>query len=226
MKKLLVAATLAALSIGSANALTISSSFVNAEETTDIGTTTPYFGTLNYFDSNLGTLTGVSVSVTGALTTQINITNNAAQTVNANGRTNSDFFFSSSDATLDALLSALMFPTVQLQTGAQSIAVGDTYQSPTLHTSRTADLVPTPVSAFSKVGLNTFTVSCMTETASFTSGGGGNLPTSPTTTAGCGAAIVYTYDAAPQPPAQVPEPASMALIGLGALGLAAIRRRK
>ena len=36
----------------------------------------------------------------------------------------------------------------------------------------------------------------------------------------------YTLGPLPPPPAQVPEPASMSLIGLGALGLAAIRRRK
>jgi len=36
------------------------------------------------------------------------------------------------------------------------------------------------------------------------------------------ARYVYTQD----PPVTVPEPASMALVGLGMMGLAAIRRRK
>ncbi|MBL8457848.1 MAG: PEP-CTERM sorting domain-containing protein, partial [Zoogloea sp.] len=45
-----------------------------------------------------------------------------------------------------------------------------------------------------------------------------------TTTAGCGASIVYDFT--PTPPTRVPEPASMALVGLGMMGLAAIRRRK
>ena len=225
MKKNLIALALVAAA-GGAQADTVSFDFVNAEETTDIGSTSPYFGTLNYFDSNLGTLTSVSLSITGSLTTQIDITNNAAQTVFANGRTNSDFFFSSSDATLNTLLLSLVFPTVQLETGRQSIAVGDTYQSPTLHTSSTESLALTPVSAFAKAGPDTFTLSCMTETASSTSGGGGNLPTRPTTTAGCSAEIVYTYDAKQPDPNPVPEPTSMALIGLGALGLAAVRRRK
>ena len=221
MKKHLLALALIAAA-GGANADVISYSFNNAEQTTDIN----QINSLKYFDSNLGTLTGVSLSITGSLTTQIDITNNAAQTVTANGRTRSDFSFNTTDATLTALLQSLLFPTVELQTGAQSIAVGDTYQSPTLHTSHTELLAPTPVSTFSKAGFDAFTFSCGTSTVSFTSGGGGNLPTSPTTTAGCSAEIVYTYDAAPPPPVTVPEPASMALVGLGMMGLAAIRRRK
>jgi len=53
MKKLLAAAVLAAMSVGSANAAL---SFNNAEQTTEISQT----GFLDLFDANLGTLTGVT----------------------------------------------------------------------------------------------------------------------------------------------------------------------
>ena len=54
--------------------------------------------------------------------------------------------------------------------------------------------------------------------------GGGNLDTSVQTWANGTLTVVYDYTV--PAPAQIPEPASMALIGLGALGLAAVRRRK
>lgn len=59
MKKILAAAVLAALSVGSANAAL---SFSNAEQTTEISQT----GFLDLFDSNLGTLTGVTLTLSGS----------------------------------------------------------------------------------------------------------------------------------------------------------------
>ncbi len=55
--------------------------------------------------------------------------------------------------------------------------------------------------------------------------GGGNLDTSVQTWANGTLTVVYDYTV-PTPPVTVPEPASMALVGLGMMGLAAVRRRK
>ena len=64
MKKILAAAVLAALSVGSANAAL---SFSNAEQTTEISQT----GFLDLFDSSLGTLNSVTLTLNGAMTTTL-----------------------------------------------------------------------------------------------------------------------------------------------------------
>ena len=67
MKKLSLAIALAFAAVG-AQAATVSFNFANGLQTTEINQT----GALGLFDSNLGTLTDVSLTVDGALETTIN----------------------------------------------------------------------------------------------------------------------------------------------------------
>ena len=80
------------------------------------------------------------------------------------------------------------------------------------------------------VGPGTFDLNCASMVNNTTGGGGGNVAVAQVTQAGCGAAIIYTFDAAsavqPLPPTTVAEPGSMALAGLGLFGLAALGRRR
>ena len=76
------------------------------------------------------------------------------------------------------------------------------------------------------VGAGTTSFNCTTLAGNNQVGGGANITVTQATTAGCGVSVVYTYDAPVTPPVAIPEPASMALVGLGMLGLAAVRRRK
>ncbi len=70
---------------------------------------------------------------------------------------------------------------------------------------------------------NALTIYALASAAdSFTSDGNSDASFSNYVNVGVQARYVYTQD----PPVTVPEPASMALVGLGMMGLAAIRRRK
>lgn len=213
MKKILAAAVLAALSVGTANAAL---SFSNAEQTTEISQT----GFLDLFDTNLGTLNSVTLTLNGAMTTTIDLSNSAAQSQTARGIGSVDLTFASSLAGLD--LSAVLLQ-LTASTGNQTLASGSSASFGPLTDSDTVALTPT-AALFGAAGGGTFSISCESLSGLAVLGGGGNVGATQTTTAGCGASIVYDFT--PTPPTRVPEPASMALVGLGMMGLAAIRRRK
>ena len=64
------------LAIASANAATVTYSFTNPLSTTEINQAMP----LSLFDSNLGTLTGASLTVTGNMDAYMTVTNMATVT--------------------------------------------------------------------------------------------------------------------------------------------------
>ncbi len=219
MKKHLLALALIAAT-GAANAAVMSYNFSNVEQTTEINQT----GALGLFDSTLGTLTGVSLILNGSMTTTIDLshTSSGSASGRATGQVTLDFFttlagLDLSGATIDLTAS----------TGNQTLAPNTVVSFGPLTDSDSVTLSPL-TSLFSVAGGGTFGISCESLSGITALGFSGNANAVQASSAACGAEITYTYDAAPlpPPPAQVPEPASMALIGLGALGLAAIRRRK
>jgi hypothetical protein len=74
---------------GSANAAL---SFSNAEQTTEISQS----GFLDLFDTNLGTLNSVTLTLNGSMTTTIDLSNSAAQSQTARGTGTVDLTFASS----------------------------------------------------------------------------------------------------------------------------------
>ena len=88
MKKILAAAVLAALSVGSANAAL---SFSNAEQTTEISQT----GFLDLFDSSLGTLNSVTLTLNGAMTTTLTAFHTSSGPANGSITGTVDLYFSS-----------------------------------------------------------------------------------------------------------------------------------
>jgi hypothetical protein len=57
------------------------------------------------------------------------------------------------------------------------------------------------------------------------SGGGGNVRSAQTTTAGCNAQITYSYTPR-QPPTSMPVPTTLGLLGVGLAGLGNMLRRR
>lgn len=159
-------------------------------------------GHLALFDSNLGTLTAVILNLYGAGTTELTISNYSVSTVSARITGTSNLFFSSGLTPLDSYLQSnnatvvLQFPTGTIQqfTPGETRSFGPLAASASL----TYDL-SSIIHAMQAPGGGTFSLNAVSLNGLTILGGGGNLSSAQTTTAGTGASIQYTYVAVPEP---------------------------
>ncbi len=163
-------------------------------------------GTLSVpqFDPSLGTLTGVTFTITGAIASILGVTNSGTNTITGAATTTVDFNVSSSVLSLPAMPDF----SVVGSTGLVTLGVGESALFPVTGMNSISDSVA-PSAAF--IGGGTVDLDFMTTTSFGGSGFGGDIIISQATDAGIMFEIEYTFDAV-----AIPLPATAPLLAAAA----------
>lgn len=235
MKKNILASALVVggLALSSlASAATVTTSFSLGPTTTEL-TDANATGVFNQFNSSLGTLTGVTIDLTGLSVSTTSLTNNASgsQTFKYTSSLDWNFDIFSGSGNLyygfTTILATTGNNTAYLKTAGTNVTLAshgtlnlgtrtETYDY------STNDTALTGVTLSDFIGTGTLGIGCTTSTGSLFQGGGGNINATQTTTGSCSGLITYTYTEG----SPVPEPASLIIMGIGFFGMAALRKRR
>ncbi len=184
-------------------------------------TSTPASFTCTQFDSNLGPLTSMTLTITGQITGPLVLTNVASQAqtfefdVTFRHRVGALPGFSFTPAPGNTFLSSFSTGSINLAASGGSIGYNLLLNGTTGPMVNNSNFAP-----YQAPGGGNFAIDFYTNTLTSFSGGGGNINVDQTTNAFTTATVSYTYGVT------TPEPASMALLGAGMLALGFARRRR
>lgn len=182
---------------------------------------------LGMFDSTLGTLESISLELLGQAISTASIQNNAAQAQNFGFTSTLNLVFSGGP--LSEIIQLALFDTGTI-TGADGlgrilIEAGQTYELGTVDVGKSLVLSVDAANFAAFIGTDALSLNCESLVSNTQVGGGGNISVNQATQAGCGARVTYTYSDSTSTANPVPEPGSLALLGLGLVGLAGLRRK-
>jgi hypothetical protein len=234
IQKMIATAAMMMVAAGISNAATISFNALQGPTLTDFNISL----TLPKFDGDLGTLTGATIRFTATDDiSALTLTNTSGASQTFRYRSIADFLLSGNTA--DSTLTGTDLPVTNFDSGfitlgptgsgacpagTPSAACNSVSYVPAPATANTGDVAVSVLGAYiGSLGNTTFTLTGFTSTSTTFNGGGGNINSVQVTNGTAAAVVTYTYDAAP--PSDVPEPATMALMGSSLLGLALFSRR-